>query len=61
MGLFEKKGKISPSFLLNLIGIFISLAGIALVSITLNPVLEIIGGVIVAVGVAMIALSKHLA
>ncbi|MEK6950292.1 MAG: hypothetical protein AABX13_01040 [Nanoarchaeota archaeon] len=53
-------GKINPSFALNLIGILIGLLGIALVTLTTNPIIEIVAGVIVAVGVAMIAISKHL-
>ncbi len=53
-------GKINPSFTLNLIGILISLLGIALVTLTTNPIVEIVAGVIVAVGVAMIAISKYL-
>ncbi len=56
----DKRGKVAASFTLNLIGILVSVLGVALVSITLNPVIEIIGGVIVAVGVALIAISKHL-
>ena len=55
-----KKGKISPSFILSLIGILVSLLGIALVTITTNPIIEIVAGLIVAGGVSMIAISKHI-
>lgn len=55
-----KKGKISPSLVLNLMGALISVLGVALVSITVNPIVEIVGGVIVAAGVALIAISKHI-
>lgn len=55
----NKKGKVSPSLVLNLIGALVSVLGVALVSITTNPIVEIVGGVIVAAGVALIAISKH--
>ena len=55
-----KKGKISPSFILSLIGILVSLLGIALVTITTNPIIEIVAGLIVAGGVSMIAISKYI-
>ena len=55
----SKRGKISPSLILNIIGFLVSVLGAALVSVTINPVVEIVGGVIVAVGIALIALSKH--
>jgi len=54
-----KRGKISPSLILNIIGFLVSVLGAALVSVTASPVVEIVGGVIVAVGIALISLSKH--
>ncbi len=56
----SKKGKISPSLILNIIGFLVSVLGAALVSLTSSPVVEIVGGVIVAVGIALISLSKHI-
>lgn len=55
-----KKGKVSASLILNIIGALVSMLGVALVSITVNSIVEIVGGVIVAGGVALIAISKHL-